>query len=620
MTGGARARTSSPGASGAPIGAPPEARARALVRAAAGLDLLGLIAILHHTPAERRVSLALLGAPLLAGLLGLAARPGAGLAFARRLGPRTLVGAGAVVGAVLAALGAPALALTVAPFAALGLAVEAARRPGRTAVALAGIALLVGLSVRAGLTLALPRPLVEPDTAGYLAGPDAWLTGLAARWEISSIRTPTFPGFVTAALALTGSYPGVALATHALALLAAGTAAWTVRRQAGPLPAALVLGALWAAPRAAHLEHILMCEAVHGFALTAFVVLLAAVTCSRSASAGGDEAAPATSTALALGLAAAALTLARPNSMAAVLVGPVALLARGRARPAALAALGGAGPLLAWCLHNWLVLGVFGLTTFSGSLLFGSNGHKIDLDRAEPHDAIRAELRSSLEEHNRRRPPHDPDLNWLLFSPDGPLGRSPTFQALPPREQDRVLLELGREGLLRDPWAFMRRTATQLLGFCLAEPAALPTWAELLARVRPGEAAHGYAWATPAFANPPWARALDGLPSEQVYDALAWLPARVVARVVPFHVTEQPLLLVAFLVLGWRHRRWRALLWPVALLGLSQVLLCAVFSYPESRFRLQTVPLTVIPLALLLGARLRGVLPAQAAAGQPSPV
>ncbi len=612
MTEAAGARAWCPTPEGAPIGAPPGPLARPLVRAAAGLDLLGLAAILHHAPAERRARLMLLGAPLLVALLALAARPGAGLALARRLGSRALVGAGAGLVAALALLGAPALALTVAPFAALGLADEAVRRPRRTAVALAGLALLVGLSVRVGLTLAVPYPLVEPDTAGYLAGPDAWLAGAAPRWAIDSIRTPTFPGFVTGALALTGSYPGVALATHALALLVAAGAAGVVLRRAGPLPAALVLGALWAAPRAALLEHTLMSEALHGLCLTAFVVLLA------GAVRRGAPAAPATC--VALGLATAAVALARPNSLATVALAPAALAFSGRRGAAAFVAAAAVVPLLAWCTHNALRLGFFGLTTFSGGSLFGVVGHNLDLDRGPPHAQVRAEMRAALEAHNARRPPHDPDVIWLMYAPEGPIRTSATLAALDAPARDRVLVDLAREALLRAPGALVRRTAAQSLRFSLAEPAALPAWDALQARVRPGEATHGYAWASPAFVDPPWARALDGLPSEQVYTTLAWLPARVVARVVPFHVTEQPLLFVAFLVLGWRHRRWRALLWPVALLGLSQAALCAVFSYPESRFRLQTVPLTVIPLALLLGARLRVLMPAQAPEAQPSPV
>lgn len=451
---------------------------------------------------------------------------------------------------------------------------------------------VVGLAaiMRVGFVLALPRPFWTPDSPLYLYGVENWVSS-GGELVLGPIRTPTFPLLVLAVLTPTRSYLAFVVFQHLLGFGVSLWAALQIKHRLGDLPGWLTFVALGLSPHLILYEHTLMSETTYVLTVTVASVL---ALCFLD-----NEPAPGWTTALGLGLSAALAVLARPTGLPLVpLFAVAALLRRWRLGALVALAVGLAAPLGAWMLYNSQRHGVAGLTNFGGFSLFGVAGHRLDMD-SPLHAALKSEMRPAIERHNRRRPTWNPDIDWIMYSSEGPLAGSRLLNALPAREQDRVIEELAKEAVRAHPWLFLQRSGYQVWRYAL-ESTAFQPW--LFDRVLSGDILRENSLpGVRAMADTPAMRAIERLPRRAIYDAAVKLPSDVLTSL-PLHLFEHlgTLLVVGFLGLSGRHR---LMILGLALFGLSQVVLVCTLNRPLGRYYLQALPTTVLGVAVVIGRR-----------------
>lgn len=562
--------------------------------------------LLRH-PRALRVGLAvwlLLGPLLLSpqlSLIPLLALPfTAAWLLTRGWHPAELLAYGFPLAALLVRQGQTSLVATLPLFALL-----LRRRPG----AAFAIVLALGLVIRLGLSLSLPRPLWTPDSLTYIQSVYSYLDGGPLRlgagadgtqeaWRLH--RPPLFPALALLGLGLGQGHLGLVLIGHAVGLL---TAWWVGRRLSaslGTLAGWQACAALALAPELMFYEHSLMSEA-------SFVSCLAIASALMLILRRGS---PRTSGEIfALGAWTSLTAVARPSALAAPLaVGVTAYLTGWRGRSLLVLAGGVATPLLLSSLHTRALYGEWSLSPPGQQplVLFAVTGHQLDLD-SPLHAQIKAEMRPAIERHNRRRPSWDPETNEILWAEDGPLASSPTLRALPLLQRELVLKDLATEAIRHDPWTFLRRVLYQASWRYWLAPrwendAWFPPWEEL----RAADRSHEF---VPPRLRPLLSSCADELAGEGLFRTVVrpglLLIENALGRTVvgsqPFSLYKDPwigLLFLSIVLLRPSLRPLRPCALALAATWAGIMAITCLVQEPIPRYRLQTYPLSLMLLAL----------------------
>lgn len=570
----------------------------------------------RHARSGRSVVLALVGWGVLAPLalwsmqllhLALIAAPfTVAWWLARGVGTAPLLAAGWFAGALAHDLWA------LAPLPAVAILLR--RRP---AAAFAAV-LVTGALLRCAFTLALPTPIWSPDSWGWVRLAFQLLDGSGLGWEAATGvpaghmhglgRPPHVAAVMLGSLWAGGNELLFVVFMHLVGLVTAWWVSLELRRRLGDLAGWQACAALALSPELLHYEHSVLSESLLVALMCVTLALLLRVRRGEDAT---------WSDAVALGVTSGALATVRSvATLTPAVVVLAAIAARWPRRRVAALAASGAAPMLVVASIHLAADGSFGLSSplYRSYVWFSVTAHQLDLD-APLHAPIKAEMRGALTSHDARRPPWDPDVEWILFGADGPLQGSATLTALPLAERSRVLNELAWEGLSRDVAGFVRRAAYQVgVNYLLAPPwwsdAYFPPWHDLVTRWSP--------WA----ALPPRFERLRAAPAplghlrgertyrwvEEVVRLLNGGVGSTLYGTQPFSAYKSPWLALGLLLVIWRRPALRSCRVPALAVAATGALMiaitCAVHS-PFPRYRLPMYPVGVLLAALALADRPR---------------
>ena len=451
-----------------------------------------------------------------------------------------------------------------------------------------GVAIALAVMQRVGLTLAVPWPFVSPDTGTYLGGVYGILTGEATTFQISEIRTPTFPLMVLVLLGITRSMLGFVVALHLISVVTWIWAGRAVGRLLGSWLGVMVFAGLALNQQMLVYEHMLGSEAAFSLFLTVTCVLLLR---------GLLEPPMGWKLAAGIGLALALTLLARPSGIVVAPVVGLVMLLRAERRTWLAFGLALGIPLLAWCTQNARQHGFFGLTRHTPAVLYGILAHETVFE-SDLHPQIKAEMRPWIEEHNAKNPSYNPDINYLLYV--GPLANSPTLDALPHDEQLQVIQAIAMEALWTHPDRFIERACYQhylYVAWSIARPP--PFW-DYLAEWRDnfwtGDP-RSFAWARTDL------RGHDFAEARGAYELLVYQPGGLLSEFY-VHIFEHPVLALGLFAWGvWRWLRgdpWGVAAVAFSCVTLSQVVVICVMQTPLARYYLAGISGTVIASALCL--------------------